>query len=631
MKKILLLGGLLFASSSFSQVLTEDFEGLGGTLPAGWASASSTPGSGDFSTGDAVAANAGTYWPVPTSSDFAMVNDDVCNCDLSAAYLMTPLMDLTGLSGVAVTYDFVDDITYGPSLPHQVEISTDGGASWTSIYTYTVDAGNLNWQSNTIPLGASADGASAVMVRWFYNDGGTWATGLAIDNVVVQVPANDDAQLDGVTLTRWALMGSSNPLSIQVTNVGSNAITSLEVDWNDGAAHLQTITVNIAPGASANVAHPDAVTYATAVEQNITVTITQVNGGVDGDPTNNGGSALHNTLSQQTTKAVVIEEGTGTWCGWCPRGDVAMSYMYSTYPNDFIGIAVHNGDPITLTEYDNGAALSGFPGCNVDRTLLGESVSQSLFEQFYNDRITMGVPANVGAIVTGTGSTISIDATAIFYTPVSAGDYRLAVVISENGVTGTSAAYNQANYYAGGGSGPMGGYESLTDPVLAADMVYDHVGRALLGGYAGQAGSVPATIVDGTIATYTFNYTVPASSVRDNMHAIVMLIDNTTGAIINATDMSISESFNSIATVDAINMSVYPNPASDNMTVSFEAEGDFTITLTDMAGRIVSTNAYNNLSGTQSISVPVTNLENGNYIISVATEGVSYNKVVVIK
>ncbi|MBL1278954.1 MAG: Omp28-related outer membrane protein [Fluviicola sp.] len=631
MKNGLLLGVLLFASSVFSQVLSENFEGLGGALPVGWASVSTTPGSGDFNTGDAVAANAGGFWPVPVSSDFAMVIDDVCNCDLSAAYLVSPVMDFTGLTGVVLNYDFVDDITYGPSLPHQVEVSTNLGASWTSIYTYTVDNGNLNWQSNTISLGAMTDGASSVMVRWFYNDGGNWATGLAIDNVVINVSPSNDAQLDAVVLNRWALVGSSNTLSAQVTNVGSNVINSLEMDWNDGSPHPQTMVLSIAPGVTVTVFHPDAVTYATAVELNINVTITQVNGGADGDPSNNTGSALHNTLSQQTVKAVVIEEGTGTWCGWCPRGEVAMSYMYTTYPNDFIGIAVHNGDPMTLTEYDTGGGISGFPGCNVDRALLGESVSQTAFEQFYSDRITLGVPANIEAIVSGVGSTVNIDVSATFYTPVSAGDFRLAVVVSENGVTGTTAAYSQANYYSGGAQGPMGGYESLTDPVPAVDMVYDHVGRALLGGYDGQVGSVPGTIVDGTVANFMFNYTVPGTSNRNNMHAIALLIDNSTGEIVNATDVSINEIFSSVETIDAINLRVYPNPASDNVNVSFEGEGDFTITLTDMRGRIVSTNKYDNLSGIQTIAVSVSNLETGNYIISVATEGASYNQKVFVK
>lgn len=612
-------------------MLSEDFEGTAPALPTGWASASSTPGGGDYYVGDAAAANAAAYWPVNGGTNFAMVNDDVCNCDLSNAVLTSPSMDLTGLSGVVVEYDFIDDMSYGPSLPHEVEVSADGGATWTNIYTHnTTNQGNLDWASNLVPLGAATDGAANVQVRWIYNDNGTWATGLAIDNVVVKEPAQNDASLTAVTLDRWALINSNTVLTAEVTNVGGNAITSLEIDWNDGTAHTQTVTVNIAPGASASVDHPDNVTYATAVEEDINVTITAVNGGADGDASNNNiASTLHNTLSQQTDKAVVIEEGTGTWCGWCPRGAVALEYMISTYPNDFIGVAVHNGDPMTVTEYDNGAGISGFPGANVDRALLGVSVSQAAFEAYYNDRVNMGVPANVDAVVTGTGGNMTIDASANFYTPVSSADFRLAVVISEDGVTGTGSGFNQANYYAGGGNGPMGGYESLPDPVPAADMVYDHVGVALLGGYGGQAGSVPATITDGTVANYTFNYTVPATSDANNMHVIVMLLDNATGEIVNAKEVDMVVGL--AESPDAIDMNVYPNPATDNVNVAFEAAGDYTITITDMSGRVVSTNAYTNLSGAQNIALPVADLMSGNYLVSIATEGASYTQVLVKK
>jgi hypothetical protein len=631
MKNLLLCGSLLLAGSAFSQVLTEDFEAGTPALPAGWTSASSTPGGGDYYTGDAAAANAAAFWPVNGGTNFAMVNDDVCNCDLSNATLTTPSMDLSGLAGVVVSYDFIDDMSYGPSLPHEVEVSTDGGSTWTNIYTHnTNNQGNLDWANNLLPLGAATDGASNVQVRWIYNDNGTWATGLAIDNVEVKEPAQNDASLTAVALDRWALINSNTVLTAEVTNVGGNAITSLEIDWNDGTSHVQTVSVNIAPGASASVAHPDNVTYAAAVEEDINVTITATNGGADGDASNNSiASTLHNTLSQQTDKAVVVEEGTGTWCGWCPRGAVAMDYMIATYPADFIGVAVHNGDPMTVTEYDNGSGISGFPGANVDRALLGVSVSQAAFEAYYNDRVNMGVPADIDATITGTGGNMTIDVAASFYTPVSSANFRLAVVVTENDVTGTSSGYNQANYYSGGGAGPMGGYESLADPVPAADMVYDHVGVALLGGYNGQAGSVPATITDGTVANYTFNYTVPAASDENNMHVIALLLDNTTGEIVNAKEVEMVLGLNE--NPQAINMNVYPNPATDNVNVAFEAAGDYTITITDMSGRVVSTNVYTSLSGAQNIALPVADLMSGNYMISVANDAASYNQVLVIK
>lgn len=456
---------------------------------------------------------------------------------------------------------------------------------------------------------------------------------LILDDVTVKNLLPDDASLNAVSLARYAQMGSNNTLQFSVENKGSNAITSLDIDWNDGTAHSATIPVNIAPGATGTVSHPTSVSYATVVEKSLAIAITSVNGNTDSDPSNNAGAAKINTVSAIVPKAVVIEEGTGTWCGWCPRGAVAMEYMYDTYGagGQFVGIAVHNNDPMTVAAYDNAAGISGFPGCNVDRSLMGESVSQGLFEGFYNNRKDMVVPASVSGTFSVNGSAVTVDASATFKTNFAAADYRLAVVITEDDVKGTTSQYAQVNYYAGGAQGAMGGYESLPNPVPAAQMVYDHVGRALLGGYDGQAGSVPAAITDGSTANYTFNFTVPSGQVRANMHAVVLLIDNSNGEIVNAKSMRLTSAGLNEEAAD-ITMEVFPNPATDVVKVSFDAEGqDYAVTVYNLQGQVVRNIEVNNANGAQEVSVPVAELAKGNYLVTVSTNGVSHTKQITVK
>ena len=59
----------------------------------------------------------------------------------------------------------------------------------------------------------------------------------------------------------------------------------------------------------------------------------------------------------------------------------------------------------------------------------------------------------------------------------------MAVVIVEDSVRGTASGYAQANYYSGGGNGPMGGYENLPSTIPASQMTYNHVARVLAGGF----------------------------------------------------------------------------------------------------------------------------------------------------
>jgi hypothetical protein len=624
MKKLLFSSALFSALMANSQILTENFEG--GALPAGWSKTQSTPSVGwEFGTN-----LSSQYWAVPSHTKYAASNDDAHDTQAATTNvadkdrLITPPLDLTAQTAVALKFDAFYTGVYGSV--GTVEVSTNGGTTWTTIFTLDPSAA---WQNNLATNLSAYAGQNNVLVAFRHNDGNAWADGFAIDNVSVYVPPANDAKINSIALNRYGVINTNSNLVLNVTNLGSSTISNLTVDWNDGTSHSQVINVSIAPFATLDVTHPTALNYTTAVEKTIAVNITAVNGGVDADVSNNTGSKLFNSLSQASPKKVVIEEGTGTWCQWCPRGAVAMDQMFQTHPNDFIGIAVHNGDPMTVAAYDGGANFGGFPGCNVDRALLDQSVSSSLFENYYQQRIGLAVPAALSMTITGTTNK-TIVANATFRTVFASANYRLGVIIIEDNVTGTAAGYNQSNAYSGGANGVMGGYESLPNPVPAANMVYDHVGRALLGGYSGQANSVPTTITDGLAATYTFNYAIPSTSNSANMSAVAILIDNATGEIVNAEKTSLSAA--NVNELETIALNVYPNPASGVLNVSFEANNaDFVITLTDLQGRVISSKELANLNGTQLVTFSTEDIASGSYIVTVASNGTKTTKNVVVK
>jgi len=150
---------------------------------------------------------------------------------------------------------------------------------------------------------------------------------LLLDNVVVSELKPNRVMLTQTSLNRYSLVSTNNTLSLEVKNEGNNAIKNLTVDWNDGVSHSQVITCDISPGNKAVIQHPTPVNYSIVVEKSINVSINLVNGEVDSGTSTNNGNAKINTLSSIPLKRVVFEEGTGTWCGFCPRGAVAMEYM----------------------------------------------------------------------------------------------------------------------------------------------------------------------------------------------------------------------------------------------------------------------------------------------------------------
>lgn len=228
------------------------------------------------------------------------------------------------------------------------------------------------------------------------------------------------------------------------------------------------------------------------------------------------------------SKHVLLEELTGTWCQYCPRGTYYLDSLTKVYP-DFIGVAIHVSDVMTHTVYSTSSGLIGAPSANIDRG--GQAANTNTW--FSQVASAFGnVPAagiNVYTNFNSSTRLLNVRVKATFTTAVT-GNYRLAAIITEDGVTGPAPQYNQSNsIYGGGGNGVMGGYELLPTSIPASMIAYNHLGRELLGGYNGQSGSVPSTVLSGDTASYVFTYTIPTTWNEEYIRVIGLLIkpDNT--------------------------------------------------------------------------------------------------------
>jgi hypothetical protein len=81
--------------------------------------------------------------------------------------------------------------------------------------------------------------------------------------------------------------------------------------------------------------------------------------------------------------------------------------------------------------------------------------------------------------------------------------------------------------------------------------------------------------------------------------------------LVDANDVSIAE----VNTVDGV---AYPNPATDNVTVSIEGEGVATLNVTDVTGKTVISNTINLVVGKSDVNIA--SLESGMYIFNVTLE-----------
>lgn len=461
------------------------------------------------------------------------------------------------------------------------------------------------------------------------------------------LPALNGA-VNGLSFDQGILVGTMVTPKVVVRNLGTTPITSfdLAVDYNGTTINKTVTGVNIASLATTTITMDNTLTIASG-SYPMVATISNVNGaGADNDSDDDSLTMdINNPLVPATGKMVVGEEGTGTWCQWCPRGAVFMDMMATKYDQYWAGIAVHNGDPMTNPVYDAGIGglVSGYPSALVDR---GNVIDPSEIEPDFLTRILVAPKALItnGATWNSTTRELKVSTSANFLAAAN-NNYKLGIVLTEDEVTGTGSTYNQANAYAGGANGPMGGFESLPSSVPAAQMVYDHVARAIKPSFTGYANSFPATVNIGETHTITATFILPASWDETKINIIGLLFDPT-GKIDNAGKATIPDAVTNgfVAGTDVTagltdlsqideQVQVYPNPATTSVSISLQIaeQSDVTISVTDVSGKEISSRNYGQLNGSSIITINTSNTPAGVYFVNVKMDNAITQKKVIIQ
>ena len=428
---------------------------------------------------------------------------------------------------------------------------------------------------------------------------------------------------------------------VQVINAGATPITSFNVNLSyNGQNYPFSVTgVNIASIGTYTVNMPSNVLV--SGNQTFTATISNINGGNDDIAGDNTLSGQIDPVVPAVGKMVVGEEGTGTWCQWCPRGAVFMDLFETKYDQYWAGIAVHNGDPMTVTDYDAGIGglISGYPSAVVDRL---PDVDPSGMSQDFFARLQTAPVATIvnGATWDAATRVLNVSITSNFATAANS-NYKVACVLTEDEVTGTGSGWSQSNAYAGGNNGVMGGFETLSNPVPASTMVYDHVARAIAPSFTGMPNSFPATVTAGDTYTTNMSFTLPAEWDETKMHIIGMIIDPT-GKIDNAGRATIAEAVANgyvgglvdmpVADLTQV-MTIYPNPASTSTTVNIHIAqaSNVSMKLVDFAGKLISEKVYGSVQGDYQINMNTSNFKAGVYFVELTVNGQTTSKKLIIE
>ena len=449
-------------------------------------------------------------------------------------------------------------------------------------------------------------------------------------------PTSKNASVTYIGNVMGYLAGANVTPSVEIRNLGTTAITSAELSIKyNGNTLNKTLTGISLPANGLYTTTFDNTLSIVGGNGDVVASVVTVNGTADDNANDDSKTISINPIVPAKGKVVIGEEATGTWCQWCPRGAVALKTMHDKYDGFFQGIAVHNNDPMENPYYDASIAskISGYPSALVDR---GAKMDPSAMGGDFINRIQIA-PKGVMDIAAKYDAATKVMSVSVETTIESAisGDYRIACVIVEDDVTGTTSGYNQSNAYAGGGSGVMGGYEKLPNPVPAAQMVYDHVGRAIAPTFSGLPNAFGASASAGQKFIHNFTFDIDPSWDLTQMHVVSMFIDKTgmidNGGTIHYND-AIKKAFKDGTAVLAsqdlngpdTRMALQPNPSDKQFDIAIfgAMNGQSSLEIVDMQGKLV----YQSQQLSSKMTIPSQDWSAGVYLVRLNENGQVFQK-----
>ena len=423
-------------------------------------------GAGGWTRGPAVASVACSISADPSTDHTTTADNYIIGNYLGACYpanmaqtywLTSPIINCTNLNTCSIEfYSFSGCET--PSWDHMyIDVSSNGGGSWTNVYSNTTSVAESTWTLRTYPT-AQANNCANFKVRFGMGitDSSVEYAGWNIDDFKVKCNGTitvTDTLCDFTTTQNVQVFSQPTSTFSLVNNICQNSTTTFTYTGTSPAT--ATYTWDFAGGTiiSGSGQGPYVVNYATAGAQNITLTVSD--GGCTsivttniltvlpfGDPlcciapTSNAGANA--SICQLTYPLQAVASlGTGTWSQISGPG----TSVFSNAALATSTVTVTAAGTYTFQWFENnGTNCTNFD--QVDITFTQQPVANAGPDgQTCSLSFTMAAAISVG---TGTWTQVSGPGTSTFVTPTSAtsvvnvsvqGSYTYSWTENNNGCT----------------------------------------------------------------------------------------------------------------------------------------------------------------------------------------------------
>lgn len=228
MKQLFTILTICAAGMLGAQVFSENFDG---GVPG---SMIQTTHQGNISWTGCGANTGGAPCPISGSGSATFFNGTYTAYSTS---LSTPVLDLS--SGVyKVTFKHVTKSWGGDINELHVEISTNGGTSWTTMASYLNETPEVTTRSITL---SPYSPTSTTQVR--FRAVNHYGYRLILDDVIISEVTTDDVELTSIDLASIIPQGNTE-IKGSIKNEGFNTITSFDLNWqvDGGTVNTQNYT-----------------------------------------------------------------------------------------------------------------------------------------------------------------------------------------------------------------------------------------------------------------------------------------------------------------------------------------------------------------------------------------------------
>lgn len=284
--------------------------------------------------------------------------------------------------------------------------------------------------------------------------------------------------------------------------------------------------------------------------------------------------------AQFSPAKVIVEEFTGSWCGYCPEGASIVNNIANTQPNAIV-VAIHSGDAMSTVQSDS---LDDFFGPAYPQALFNRSGPPASRGSWNNAAVTLLTGASSATVSFKTlkwnpGTRIMEATVSVAFTGYLEGDLRLGLMISEDSIVGSGTGYDQVNYF-----NTTAGHEFQGRGNPMVNYVHNHVFREALGSMWGNPGIIPNAVNFGSAVEHTFEKLIPLAYDIDQIHLTAFVAHitnngagNTDRKIINGEGVHLIHNLTNNTAIDgdvnfASDVKVFPNPSSEMVNFAFNLQ-----------------------------------------------------------